>query len=189
MFIIIGQSIKIWTNETDVIQVTIFSVLLYNIILFKYTMKLIINSITEFILIYVWVYFLIFIITIILNLPYQIGIQNLSIEIRVPYNNIDKIHWIYNIFPWNLDNSHLKWNTYSRHCSLALSNLALWHSRRLSKKRKKRNSLTWHICQNILPSTSQTIFKKSTAIYTLWYKIFHSCPSMVLVMDLWNFKG
>lgn len=53
MFIIIGQSIKIWTNETDVIQVTIFSVLLYNIILFKYTMKLIINSITEFILIYV----------------------------------------------------------------------------------------------------------------------------------------
>lgn len=137
MFIIIGQSIKIWTNETDVIQVTIFSVLLYNIILFKYTMKLIINSITEFILIYVWVYFLIFIITIILYLPYQIGIQNLSIEIRVPYNNIDKIHWIYNIFPWNLDNSHLKWNTYSRHCSLALSNLALWHSRKTVKKKKK----------------------------------------------------
>lgn len=40
---------------------------------------------------------------ILLCLPYQIEIQNFSIDIWVPYYNTDKIHRIYNNFPWNLD--------------------------------------------------------------------------------------
>lgn len=64
-------------------------------------MKLIINSITE--LIHLLLYEFSCVYHPDLCLPYQIEIQNFSIDIWVPYYNTDKIHRIYNNFPWNLD--------------------------------------------------------------------------------------
>lgn len=66
-------------------------------------MKLIINSITELIHLLLSSLLVSIIPIILLCLPYQIEIQNFSIDIWVPYYNTDKIHRIYNNFPWNLD--------------------------------------------------------------------------------------
>lgn len=111
MFIIISQSIKISTKETIMLcswlYLVFISIYLYNIILFKihnefdevdYQFYHGINSSFT-----VRVYLLSIIPIILLCLPYQIEIQNFSIDIWVPYYNTDKIHRIYNNFPWNLD--------------------------------------------------------------------------------------
>lgn len=109
MFIIISQSIKISTNETIMLcswlYLVFISIYLYNIILFKihnefdevdYQFYHGINS-SDDLLLYEFscVYHLDHII--------MFALSDWNPKLWVPYYNTDKIHRIYNNFPWNLD--------------------------------------------------------------------------------------
>lgn len=108
MFIIINQSIKISTNETimlcSLLYLVFISIYLYNIILFKIHNEFDevdygINSIMELI------HLLLYEFTCVYHPDHIImfALSDWNPKLWVPYYNTDKIHRIYNNFPWNLD--------------------------------------------------------------------------------------